>query len=262
MFWKYKHIMIPSMFKVTSLFAVFFCRAISPSSTVTCKTLQLCSGREGFVVSRLRKSLQGQVESQRGRKVVVRKSSLKIQVCCWYDLCTIWILFIFETSVYIIQDIYIIYQKNVDVHIKRYFVNIYIYIFVKKNLTVHITNETWESLVNLAVKKKTHPWKFNDSRRCLSKYVPPWKLTPLWSLKSPYSQRNKSLSKPPALLCSMLSFQVVWWFDFQVFVVVWDTILEQSRFVGAKALKASRFIRSSRKVSFKAWLTRHPGSLQ
>lgn len=38
--------------------------------------------------------------------------------------------FIFETSVYIIQDIYIIYQKNVDVHIKRYFVNIYIYIYI------------------------------------------------------------------------------------------------------------------------------------
>lgn len=40
--------------------------------------------------------------------------------------------FIFETSVYIIQDIYIIYQKNVDVHIKRYFVNIYIYIYLSK----------------------------------------------------------------------------------------------------------------------------------
>lgn len=64
--------------------------------------------------------------------------------------------FIFETSVYIIQDIYIIYQKNVDVHIKRYFVNIYIYLS-KKPYSAYLTNETWESLVNLAVKKKTHP---------------------------------------------------------------------------------------------------------
>lgn len=66
---------------------LFFCIAISPSSTVACKTLQLCSGREGFVVSRLRKSLQGQVESQQGEKWWWENLTLKFQACCWYDLC-------------------------------------------------------------------------------------------------------------------------------------------------------------------------------
>lgn len=67
--------------------------------------------------------------------------------------------FIFETSVYIIQDIYIIYQKNVDVHIKRYFVNIYIYIYLSKKTLQCISQMRLGKVLSIWRSKKNAPLK-------------------------------------------------------------------------------------------------------